>query len=364
MIIHFVCDSIYIVNFIKYIERNFDLSNHIFILLTSTEPKFLRCSRNVFIYRYASNFDRLRKIRFYIKTIKPKKIFLHGLTNENLIPIMFAKKNMDIFWIVWGGDLYTNINYRLYDNKTESLINYSNKRKTVKQKLILILRSILIKRINYIAVNSIEFNIIKNNYKIKAIRKDFFYPNDIQINEINNYLFNKDSKIILLGNSGDTSNNHISILEKLAKISVNIDFKVFVPLSYGENTKYIELIKNKGMELLGNRFIPLFNFMKFEEYIKLLSSVDIVIMNHYRQQAVGNLRFLLAKGKKVYLNEKNPLYHYFKSEGIFLSNINECNFDVDFFIDYSNEIKLNNQEHIEKLFSNENILKYMNILFG
>ena len=154
------------------------------------------------------------------------------------------------------------------------------------------------------------------------------------------------------------------LFEKLAKISVNIDFKVFVPLSYGENTKYIELIKNKGMELLGNRFIPLFNFMKFEEYIKLLSSVDIVIMNHYRQQAVGNLRFLLAKGKKVYLNEINPLYHYFKSEGIFLSNINECNFDVDFFIDYSNEIKLNNQEHIEKLFSNENILKYMNILFG
>lgn len=41
--------------------------------------------------------------------------------------------------------------------------------------------------------------------------------------------------------------------------------------------------------------------MPFEEYLGLLAKIDIAILNHKRQQAMGNITTLLGLGKKYIL---------------------------------------------------------------
>src|SRR5690606_10212357 len=47
----------------------------------------------------------------------------------------------------------------------------------------------------------------------------------------------------------------------------------------------------------------------------------IVVMNHYRQQAIGNILAMLWMGAKVYLDEKNTFYHYLRRKQIHIFSV-------------------------------------------
>jgi len=48
----------------------------------------------------------------------------------------------------------------------------------------------------------------------------------------------------------------------------------------------------------------------------VISSCTAVVMNHYRQQAVGNIIPVLWMGARLYLDVRNPLYHCLKRWGL------------------------------------------------
>jgi len=82
-----------------------------------------------------------------------------------------------------------------------------------------------------------------------------------------------------------------------------------VPLSYGdevckENTNAI------GVQLFGSQFQPLIDFMPIDKYNETISSCSIVIMNHLRQQAVGNIITMMWMGAKIFLHKQNPVYQF------------------------------------------------------
>lgn len=366
MILHFLGDSPYSNKFIEYVSSNFACQEHKFVFISPNELKYVTQKDNVLEYRRNSFFDSIKIIKSLLKKYKPQKIFLHSLSNLNLFPILLSSKKVIKYWIVWGGDIYSFVDWNLYDIETENIIGKSTNKKSIKQRILKCIRKIAIKKLDYIGINETEFSIIRKYFNMDAKRVNFKYPNPAQaINTelgVNDSRTLKSSKVILLGNSGDPANNHISILRKLKNI--DCDYKVIVPLSYGSNKKYIETVKQCGSELLGERFVPLMNFMSSDEYSKLLSTVDVGMMNHYRQQAAGNLRILLSQGKKVYLNETNPLYHYYTTEGIQLSKIDDCKFNSSIFEEYSEEVKEQNKKAIEDLYSQDKIYDYMKELFA
>ena len=51
-------------------------------------------------------------------------------------------------------------------------------------------------------------------------------------------------------------------------------------------------------------------------YNKIQIDCGIVIMNHYRQQACGNIIAALNMGCKVFLSHKSPLLKHFKGLGL------------------------------------------------
>jgi len=103
----------------------------------------------------------------------------------------------------------------------------------------------------------------------------------------------------LVGNSADPSNNHIEALEKLLPYK-DQDIKIYVPLSYGDQTHAKKVIE-QGNDWFGEKFFPMSSFMPFDQYLEFLKGIDIAIFNHKRQQAMGNIITLLGMGKTVYV---------------------------------------------------------------
>ena len=116
---------------------------------------------------------------------------------------------------------------------------------------------------------------------------------------------------ILLGNSSSATCNHIEAIELLSKIDLN-NKVVICPLSYGD-PKYQKKIYSVGKQNLLLNFKPLLNLLPIEEYISTVLSCGNVIMNHVRQQAVGNIVLMLYLGAKVFLRKENPVYQFLRA---------------------------------------------------
>ena len=55
--------------------------------------------------------------------------------------------------------------------------------------------------------------------------------------------------------------------------------------------------------------------MAIEDYNRQIASCGVVVMNHVRQQAVGNISAALYKGARVFLRRENPLFRFFCDNG-------------------------------------------------
>jgi dTDP-N-acetylfucosamine:lipid II N-acetylfucosaminyltransferase len=136
-----------------------------------------------------------------------------------------------------------------------------------------------------------------------------FYPLEYIITDKNLYARGNH---ILLGNSSSVTNNHLQAFELLGRLNLK-GRKVITPLSYGSD-KYAASVKRLGKKHLGKHFSPLEKFLPLHEYNKIITRCGVVIMNHYRPQAIGNIIASLYIGSKVFLNETS-VYHFFRELG-------------------------------------------------
>lgn len=118
---------------------------------------------------------------------------------------------------------------------------------------------------------------------------------------------------ILVGNSATSENNHLDAFSFI-KENIPENVKIITPLSYGD-TIYRDAVIEKGNSLFGDRFLPLTEFMNIDEYNTILASCNVAIMNHRRQQALGNIGALLHKGGRVFMNPANPAYDFLRKLG-------------------------------------------------
>ena len=126
-------------------------------------------------------------------------------------------------------------------------------------------------------------------------------------------------KDIQIGNSASPSNNHADAFYILRELKLE-GRKMIVPLSYGSDL-YQKTILNLGYSIFGAQFNPMVDFLPLAQYNKLIQSCGIVVMNHCRQQAVGNLLLSLWRGGRVFMND-TTVYKGFKRMGFNISLIN------------------------------------------
>lgn len=320
MILHIATDQKFIDTGFRLFEEVSPGMNKLIVITPEDKVNFIK---NTPFDKLTENELHSKEFNRYLEGVTA--VVFHSLRSLHVnLP-----SNIKVLWIGFGFDYY-NLIYRNQNNlllsKTIELKKSLNKDGYVKK---------LLKSIPF----SKEINqIIKERSKLKFINKvDFFSPvlnseYDLVVDAVSNFSpifidwnygtleddllkgfeekrINGDN--ILVGNSATYTNNHLEAFELLSLMGIK-NKEIICPLSYGSD-KYKNEICKIGEDFFGCQFHALTGFMPIEEYINTLSSCSIVIMNHIRQQALGNIIIMLYLGAKVFLKKrKSDLYLLYK----------------------------------------------------
>ncbi|HQS71850.1 MAG TPA: TDP-N-acetylfucosamine:lipid II N-acetylfucosaminyltransferase [Sulfurovum sp.] len=371
MILHIMPDSVFTDFVIDKLDK-LDAGNHEFIINSiHNELKFTK-NRNIQIY----NTKKLLSKDFIASLASYSAVVFHSLSS---IPLkrLVMKVSLDVkfVWLGWGGDYYETIpqlKRTLYEQQTLKLMSsLTSLKEKVKKAIKALIPNYdieveeIYKRVNYFGpVLYDEYKLLEEIFApVHTKYIPFSYgqlENDltqgIEYLEIN-------GENILLGNSATFSNNHLEIIELLKNLDLG-DRKVIVPLNYG-NKEYAREIISFGNNKIKNNFYPLSEFMDKEKYHKLLSGCSICIMNHKRQQSLGNIVSVLYLGSKLFLNKENIVYRFLKREGAVIFSIEDLNTKSISVKLTKNEIELNRSilmKHWSEEVVNEKYRSFVNLL--
>ena len=334
MIVHCIVLDKFIPPFIDFLKRNFDYNNHHFLFLHQEfyDYGLQPDKQNIWITDFNSEND------FTLFLKKADKLIIHGLWSEYLIDFLYRNAYLlkKSYWVMWGGDFY-----------------FPERQSDKKKKVIRKMGNLITDVVG-------DYELAKQWYKAKGkIYRSFMYPSNLY-KDVPKKDVIKHTANILIGNSSNPTNNHIDALEKLKDLK-DENIKIFIPLSYGGGSEeYISEVIKTGQSIFKDKFIPLLEYIPYEEYIQFLNSIDIAIFNVNRQQAMGNIITLLGMGKKVYIRNDTTMWNYFSELGIKIFN-----FYGSFSLEpLANNLSKENVLKIKNHFSEENLIKQLTKIFG
>ena len=335
-IVHIATDEKFIDTAYKIYEKAFPEKNSFLILKKNEDSKIKYLSNKkdyIFINVSGKYIDKAEQF-----TCKASLIVFHGMNyHQSLVALNLNKKNKKYLWSVFGSEVYNNT--KIYNKASVGEMTYnsfvSSLNKWFKDQIrpyyYLFIKGneepdeVIKKSLRLMDYAGILYNEEFNKYlDLEIVQSEIehikftYYPLDKIINKDSDFV---NASNILLGNSASYTNNHLEAFEILKKLDLETQ-NIITPLSYGDQ-KYANQIIEIGKQKMGENFKPLTEFIPLNEYQKILLGCGIVIMNHYRQQAVGNVVNAIYLGAKVYLSIKNTLYHYLKRIGCYVYCIEE-----------------------------------------
>jgi hypothetical protein len=279
--------------------------------------------------------------------LKKLKLFdlvvIHGFDLFKYPLVALAPKDVKFAWLGWGYDYYGYI----YKNEDDLLLTGTQKiqnqcaRKTLKdtiypvklvKKLVKMALEFLFKKKAIKRIGSFS-PVLEEDYQlVEQTKLISFLPaympwnyGSLEESLVKNFIGERVSgNSILLGNSASFTNNHLEAFELIKKVASyeNTDFKIVAPLSYGDEC-YRSVILKEGNVRFGDDFKAVTDFISIDEYVALLKQCGFAIMNHKRQQAVGNIVIMMYLGARVFLRADNPTYQMLKKDGAVINTVQE-----------------------------------------
>ena len=333
-ILHVMMAEKFMSPFIDVINNNFNREEHKMLVINISNiecPLDLKKQDGVI---WITKKYELLKLSYLLNN--SNKIILHGLFLNSLIISLFFQPWLlkKCCWVMWGGDFYLPEKQRWFKKQVIKKIRH------------------------FVTYLKGEFKLVEKWYDVKGTyHESFMYPSNLYKEydikpKVDGSIIN-----IQVGNSADSTNNHIEVFEKLKKYK-DENIKIYVPLSYG-NKDHSENVIIKGKEIFGDKFIAITEFMSSEKYLEFLGYIDVAIFAHKRQQAMGNIITLIGLGKKIYIRSEITTWKFFK-------DINVSVFDFDNLeLERINETpKTKNIENIKSYFSEKNYLHQLNNFFN
>ena len=340
MILHLMINSKISEEFIKYLNKNFDISEHNIIVWNGGNSPNINLENLNGVTIIKTKKDLLIFYLKFFRLNKYKKIIIHGWYFPCISIVLFLNFYLlkKIYWRIWGTDnrvfLGKEYNYFLLKSYINAFCDQFCR-----------------KRIGgYITHLKEEYDLIYGKYNVKGKYIDtFMYPGDIYKERI---LFSKekiDKYYIQIGNSAQ-ERNHLEVLKKLLPYKEKIE-SIYCPLSYGDSDNYREKLLNNIPSLLQDKFYPILKMLPFEEYMEFPFK---------KQQAFGNILALISMKKTIYLDENSLTYKYFKRIGVEIKAYNVFD-ELEVFDD---EILEKNKNIIKKMFSEEKLLEDLEQIFN
>lgn len=364
-ILHLATDDKFIDHAGLLFEKAFPGSNDIYIFSTSKKLKYVKLAVNKIVKPNKLLKRPLLKPNDYAEY---DVVIFHSLSGLLYSEIFAIPNDIPTIWFGWGYDYYDLI------TSPESLLLAETKKLTSnseKKSYVSLVASIVRTAFEKLKVSKTKTDAIEKitlfspvlSQEYDLVRSSRFWKKfpeycqwnygTIEDNFIRGYENTEvDSNSILIGNSASSTSNHLEALNLLRKLNVN-ERDIVVPLSYGDKD-YGNRIKQLGFELFDKNFVPLIDFMPVDDYVQVIKSCGFVIMNHKRQQAVGNIVIMFYFGAHIFLREENPAYAFFKENGLVLSSVQELENDPSLIdMPLSSEEKKINRRLIADYWSRE-----------
>ena len=115
---------------------------------------------------------------------------------------------------------------------------------------------------------------------------------------------------------------------------------------------------------MGDRFVPLKDFLPVNEYYAKFLQANAFVFGHFRQCAVGNILMAFYFGGKVFLSNRNPLLPMYKESGFYVYSI-ENDLREDFAVSpLDNEQRKKNRDLVMSIASYESSITQLKNVFG
>lgn len=354
MILHFLTDD----KFADYAIDQFSAfaaSSEFIVVVPKGELKYIKNEDKVI----RIDWNSIEKNNILDKLSEYTGIVLHGLFMPWQEEILNYTTNQKIAWMFWGGEIYgrPEVSKLFLAPKSSFLLwlyTFKNRLKGKKNNTYYLPKECYFK-IDYCLTDmKNEFDFAKN---LTQNRMDMIWYNYYSIEDTVGTLIDKrcTGNDIFLGNSCTIENNHLEAFSLIKKLNIR-GRRIITPLSYGSQWLRNFLIKT-GNAYFKDNFYPLVDFMPRDEYNSLMLNCGIMIMNHYRPQAQGNIITGLWLGMRVFLSKKNMAYHYFKEQGIILYSIEDDLNKQTKLMPLSDEELQRNRAILYRLYSKESMLQ-------
>lgn len=325
-IVNFVTDDKFIDGVIAYNEK-FSPCNvvHIYVFVSDSPLEHFTLIKNESAITQLTTEE---VIPFLLKR-HADAVLLHSLYSLPLQVIPLIPSEICVIWSSWGYDIYSMMG-------TSRLVNMNLFRSLTKEFLGLTcvceencqadeIYQKAVQRVDFLStVLPEEFNLIPSlpYFHAKELHYSYITPKDVDTYQ-NVRAPQITGENILVGNSGAPTNNHLDIFEKLSELEIG-DRRIYCPLSYaGYPLEYKNKVLEDGKKRFGDNFIPFLQFLDKETYFSIVSSCKYAFFGHLRQQALGNIREMLVKGCKVFLDKDSPMYKHFKDRGVNVYSIQD-----------------------------------------
>jgi len=294
------------------------------------------------IINFISNFDA---------------VVIANLTPFNKKLVLKIPKKVKIFWRFFGYELYsTRLDLMLSDTSIKASKNdYGLESTGIKKvvnslwtKLIFFLKSYKYHRkIDYILLfSSEEYEFLNKHWS--------FIPKFLRLPLYNGleYKFLVKENNFILGNSRSIFNNHLNLIDIVKKKDAGFNIKMF--LSYGPEKNYYQNLSNEIAEI--PYIDKITDFMTSQDFTNIYEKSSALVMNAYRQMALGNIFIAIQNNCKIYLSSKNPIKSWLEKNGLKIFSIEQFEEDYnDGNLFLTDEDARNNISKFNEIYANYNV---------
>ena len=370
-ILHIATDDKFLDHAIPIFEAVYPGANDVFVFASKKPLKYVTLNPNHIETKRSPFFHRKAKLGQDAYSRYDLVIF-HSLGASTYPELENIPENTPTIWLGWGFDYYRDLLHEipLYLERTRGLYNrlvvVNPKRRAIalaKKLMRLVLpRNSKVRAVEKITVFSPvlpkEYDMVKGSRNWRRFPKfgswNYGTMEDNLIKGFEGEVVTGNA--ILVGNSATYTGNHAEALDLLHTLGVN-DRQVVAPLSYGDPQLAKELT-SIGQEYFSYNFEPLMDFMPVQDYVAIIKKCGYVIMNHVRQQAVGNIVIMLYLGARVFVRQENPVYDFFKNSGVAISTVQELEEHPELLsLPLTEEERANNRTIVSDYWSREKAYK-------
>ncbi|MBS0849934.1 TDP-N-acetylfucosamine:lipid II N-acetylfucosaminyltransferase [Citrobacter sp. JGM124] len=262
-------------------------------LVVSQDPALASAFPELSITLYPSKQAIAAAVLAKARASRTQRFFFHGQFNARLWIALLTGglKPAQVNWHIWGADLYeaaTSLTFRLFYR----------------------LRRLAQKRVAQVFATRGDLHYFHQRYP-QAAGELLYFPTRMDPG-LNHLVANRpvhEKLTLLVGNSGDRSNQHIQALRDIAgKFGDTV--RVVIPMGYpSRNEAYIAEVRQAAEQWFSPENVQILTEnMEFSAYLALLQHCDLGYFIFERQQGIGTLCLLIQAGIPCVLSRKNPFW--------------------------------------------------------